>query len=672
MIPTLHHSRSRSRSLARASMSLVLMALLSFAATQARAVVTFEYYGAHSVTWHSNSWNYFSIYRVGGRTPLTVHTYLTGSSNFGLNGSQLILDDSTKDTVANTIGVVFGSNKADTSIAWLYFNDGVHIDSIELIGYGTSATADFRMCDSVISITVVHDSSGNVKAEAQSCLTNTGNSPITATLHIMDSSNFSFGNSGGTLIASLSALATQNFTVYYKGKGRYKASTQIAVSCNSPFHQYTYVIVNVVDPSLAPPSYKPTIIAPNVGLVLAGDSACGLVTIANTNLNAITITRISNTDSINWSMNANLKFPFTLQPGGTAMFTLCYHSNGNDYGAYVSDKILVWYQDSNTNPYVSVTATAHVQLAVDAHDSTALDDVVVGGFVEASAYFVTRKAGTVTTGTAGVDYGGTVEILSPAMPKTVKAGDTVVLRYRVTPRSDSVGVYYGYIDVNIGTWSGTAIFWGKTVGATSSDSAHGLSIYADQNELVAMRTSNHVQVDTFWFANNYGGNVTVSNAKLSSGAHFQILGYLPGSLPITLSANQSMGIIMQFNGDTVGFYRDSLYLDASHNIWSQPINVQAYATQSAGVRDNTVSTTASLFVSPNPANGPVAIAIAGARTANVEVYDLLGGRIVSIPNTMDASWNADGLSGGAYIVRASGTDSNGNPYSITKRLILVR
>ena|SRR5436190_1104957 len=105
-----------------------------------------------------------------------------------------------------------------------------------------------------------------------------------------------------------------------------------------------------------------------------------------------------------------------------------------------------------------------------------------------------------------------------------------------------------------------------------------------------------------------------------------------------------------------------------------PIDLEAWATvaASAGVRHTHTSGTVALWVSPNPANGPVQIAVDGARTANVEVYDLLGSRIVSIPNAMETSWNADGLSGGAYIVRASGTDATGKPYSITKRLILVK
>lgn len=681
MITTLHASRSGLRGfIGRASMSLALVALLLVAATQARAVVSYSYSGSHSLTWTTNSWKYLSISRTGGYTPLTVNAFLTGSSKFSLNTSTVYFEDSSKDTgymFPRSIGVSFNSTANDTCVAWLILYDNNRSDTIMLTGYGTLDTRDFTVTDTNINIVVHHDSSGGpVVAVGSDAIKNMQGSAISVSAFVLDSTNFSLDNTGGHEIFSLAANAPKNFSIYYTGSGVYQTSTKIYLYCYSPYYQLRIITVNVTDPTLVPKQYEPTVVAPWLGYISAGDSACGLVTVTNKNAQAITITYMSGADSLHWSTSGRATTPLVLQPNGTTTFTVCYHSTGNDMNTAQYDNIYVRYRDSSgVTGTVSATASVWVRDFVDAHDTTALDDVVLGGFVDASAFFVVHKSARMTAGTGVVYQGGSVQILSPALPDSIHAGDTVEVRFRVKPNPDSGSFYEGYIPIHIGSWNGEIAFYGKVVVRTSNDSTHGLSIYANQSELIAMRTSNTVVVDTFWFANNYGGNTTVSNATLSTGApHFFILGYVPHGLPVTLSANQSMGIIIQFKGDTLGYYHDSLYIESSNSLTTTRIDVEAImASQNgAGVARTAPATGAALFVSPNPANGPVQIAVDGARTATIEVYDLLGVRILSMPNMTQASWNADAIGGGAYIVRATGVDAQGHTYSITKRLILVK
>jgi hypothetical protein len=675
MITTLQHRRL-GFGLGRILMSLMLTVLLSLAATQARAVVTFSYTGSHSLTWTSNSTKYVTLARIGGSSRLTVNAFITGSSKFTLGSSSLVFPDSSKDTTWNMpryLTVQFSSNVKDTCLAWLVIYDSTRSDTIALTGYGTfSNPKAFAVYDTLVRINVRRDSN-SIQSTGYSKIYNVSANTISLGVWMTDSTHFDVNNVSGGQTVSIVSNSDQPLAIHYTPHGLFTEVAYVVVGeLVAPYRQSRITVI-VTDSAYAPANYKPTVIAPDLGIIALNDSACGLVTVANANLQSIIITDIR-TDSDYWSESGKAQFPLTLLPAGTTMFTVCYHSNGNDFGQTIYNNIYISYRDSSGKTG-TMTARARVRVSgqIDLiRDSLVLDDVVTGGFVEATAIFIVHKDTTVSVGTAVVSGKGHAQVISPSLPKAVHAGDTINLRLRVTP-GDSTSYYSGYLPVYSGGSTFYVRFWGKTVVRTSSDSAHGLSIYANENELIAMRTSNSVVVDTFWFKNNYGGTVTVSNAKLSSGAHFSILGYIPGSLPISLSANQSMGIIVQFSGDTLGFYHDSLYVDASHNIWSQAIDLEAMMTtqNGAGVQRD-VQSNVSLFVSPNPATGPVQIAVSGARTASVEVYDLLGSRVVSLPNAMEASWNANGMSGGAYIVRASGVDENGEQYTITKRLILVK
>jgi hypothetical protein len=201
-----------------------------------------------------------------------------------------------------------------------------------------------------------------------------------------------------------------------------------------------------------------------------------------------------------------------------------------------------------------------------------------------------------------------------------------------------------------------------------------LRLFSDQRELLAFTTASQVTIDTFWFENNYVGEVHVTHATLAQGTHFSILGEIPHALPDTLKFGQMLGVIVQFSGDTTGFYHDSLTIEASQNLQSFPVyNLEAvYTKTSAGVASNVHNGPALLTLSPNPATGPVQIAIANASHTSVEVFDLLGDLLWSADNSMGYVWTPNEQTNGTYIVRASGIDTDGRPFTLSKRLILGR
>ncbi len=670
------HSRRASR--VPVFLSLVLASLVLAATpgpgSDARAVVTYSYSGSHQLVWTSNTSKTLTVSRTGGYTALMVTAYLSGSSKFSISPSSVSWPDSSQDTGYNFpryFSVSFSSNVLDTSIAWLLLTDGNRSDTIVLTGIGTPNTTDFSVADTSRSITV--SDSGNIPAIVIDGIYNLQSSAINVTATLSDSGYWDLDGHGNYEVISVPGFSKTQFRLTYTPHGVYQDHVIVILTCTSPYYEQKTVLVQVTDPRYAPVYYAPTVTAPDLGLVQPGDSACGTVTIANHTVQGITITYISS-DSIHWSERGGT-LPFTIPAGGSMTVGVCYHPPQGDFGTYATDRIYVSYRDSSgLTGSVAANATAHTPSCMESLvDSLQLDDVIAGGYVEATAQFLVHRTFMLTAGNGYLSWGGTVQVVSPSLPMQVHAGDTVSLRFRVTPSFDtgSYSYYWGYIPLADSGCSAQISFNGLATRSTTSN----LQLFPAQSELLAMTTSSQVTVDTFWFINNYPGEVHIPSGgvHLAQGTYFSILGEIPHSLPDTLTTSQSLGVIVQFSGDTNGFYHDSLYIDAEHALQSMPINLEAIRTGvPAAVRGVAASGPALLWLAPNPATGPVAIAIANAEKASIEIFDLLGNRVAAVPNALSSSWDATGMSGGIYIVRATGVDQNGNTFTLSKRLILAK
>jgi hypothetical protein len=571
-----------------------------------------------------------------------------------------------------------------------------HSDTISLIGYGTDDGIDYTY--QVFNATssdsgrheniIVNRDSGNA-ASLPGQIRNHRDVGIDVLIILSDSSHWDVDGNGGSETFSLNATSDRTggrtFQIYYTPHGVYRDSVMVTMSCSSPHSQTTTFWIYITDPLYAPHYYAPIILGPNLGANI-GDNVCGTVTIFNPDSNAqpITLTAITPATNSYWSWSGLPSLPLTLQPGDSTTFTMCF-ATGNSYnGQYHSDLITVSYSDTSGltgsaegTAYGAVYGSCLESLRSNS-DSLKLDEVIYGGYIEATESFIIHSDSELMAGSGIMYQGGTAQVISPSLPMRVHAGDTVAITFRVTPGStDSsiygLGLYYGYIPLYLAGCSGFISFQGYVIDSTSG----ALQLFSDQTELLALRSSTTTVTKTFDFVNSTGLTERVTSVSLANGSHFSITGYDPHAPVDTLYSNDQLGISMQFDANTTGFYQDSLTIVTEAGL-STPVihrfNVEAIREASSGVTLITMTSPVDITLSPNPTQGLVSINIGNAPRAQVEVFDLLGSEIANVPSVSAGSytWNAGNLPNGIYIVRASGTDENGSAFVISKRLVLER
>ncbi len=708
MKPTIHDSRRGSRATCFL-WSLVLLALVFMAGNSARATETYSYSGSHSLTWTTNTYKTLAIHRTGGYDSLMVFESLSGSSKFSIEQPYFVSwGDTTNDSAwqydsTRYIYISFSSSIADTSNATLVIHDSHHSDTITLTGIGTDDRVDYtyslindrpdtsRAGTEIVYIYYTPDS--GTTASLDGIIYNHRTSPIDVLMSVDDSTYWSVDGQGGQDDLSLNGTSDhtsgRTFAITYTPHGVYLDSVEATISCTSPYSQGSKIMIYVIDSRYAPTYYIPMVIAPNLGTVANDSTKCETVYISDSTAQDITITSITVGNNDGWTSSDMPSLPFTLSAwGGNKSFTICFSPGKQYFGQSVSDYVTVTYADSSdlkgsVTGYVYAQTQSCIQ---EISDSIKLDEVLFGGYVDAQATFVFH-ADSVLRGITGevLPIGGSVQILSPTLPMNVHNGDTVTFSFRVKPDGEADSAenyysYYGYYLMYLGECSAEINFTGAVTGETNST----LDLFQNETGLLALTTSDNTTIDTFWFDNNESGQVIVNGVSLSQGTNFSILGELPHALNDTLSSGHLMGVIVKFDGDTNGFYHDSLTitteLSATHkkdeissNTTKHVFNLEALHTQgAAGVAQPIAVSAATISIVPNPASGPVMISVNEAAKAEIEVFDLLGNRILNAPQMGSNAyeWNESGMANGIYIVRATGVDANGTSFVISKRMVL--
>ena len=86
---------------------------------------------------------------------------------------------------------------------------------------------------------------------------------------------------------------------------------------------------------------------------------------------------------------------------------------------------------------------------------------------------------------------------------------------------------------------------------------------------------------------------------------------------------------------------------------------------------NSLPSDVSFTITPNPATDYVNIISSGIRTAEIGIYDLLGKEIAS-SKTTNWKWDASSIATGSYIVRLTGESIGGDPFVLSRRIIISR
>jgi len=302
---------------------------------------------------------------------------------------------------------------------------------------------------------------------------------------------------------------------------------------------------------------------------------------------------------------------------------------------------------------------------VTLNDTVDVSDVMVGGYVDASLKFITQRDSSVRLKSAIADS-ASVSILSPAFPRPAQFGDTVAVKFRVTPQHTTD--YAGAITLSLDECQPVFPFRGRAV----MDGEDSLKLFGDQSALLTLRADSIATSRTFYFQNTMPATIRVTDVHLTDTTHFRIDSVLPHAIPDTLTSGAYLAVAMTFDADTLGFYRDSLVIVTEGSAQAIAFNVQAIMAKTAGKPQQNVSeasaSEAAFLLFPNPTRGDVAIGISNASHATVEVFDLLGNRVTSLSVMGTLAWDARMLPAGSYFVRASGVDAEGRSFVISKRL----
>jgi hypothetical protein len=241
--------------------------------------------------------------------------------------------------------------------------------------------------------------------------------------------------------------------------------------------------------------------------------------------------------------------------------------------------------------------------------------------------------------------------------------DTIPVTVRFAPYE--VGTAWAMVEYYQGSYPNSPVIIGRAI-AASSDS---LGLFTPPEESVlTLQTQSSVVTRTFYFTNNSGADLTVTAVSLSSGSHFQITGMIPSTLPALLANGDELAVSVQFNGDTTGFYRDSLIITTEHSLVSAVFELQALRQPASRVAGS-IADEMELTLSPTPAHNELTVRIRASDKVSYELLDLLGARVAQGSGTGTWKTSLAELPPGSYVLRASGADRNGKPFVASKMFI---
>ncbi len=219
-------------------------------------------------------------------------------------------------------------------------------------------------------------------------------SPIDVVFFVSDSTYWSVDNNGGMEDLSLNGTTDHTvgevFAINYSPHGVYRDSVMVTISCSSPYSQTTTFWIYAIDPQYKPHDYSPEILVPDFAATF-GDTVCGSATILDTTSQPITITSITKSSQSGWSLSGLPSLPMTLASGDSVNFSLCF-SGGNYPSSDVG--ITVAYTDSSglTGTVLGVSYAQYTGSCIQSlrpyNDTLKMDEVINGGYVEASESFI--------------------------------------------------------------------------------------------------------------------------------------------------------------------------------------------------------------------------------------------------------------------------------------------
>ena len=279
---------------------------------------------------------------------------------------------------------------------------------------------------------------------------------------------------------------------------------------------------------------------------------------------------------------------------------------------------------------------------------------------------------------------------------TLQAGQQGALNVAFTPDNSITGSSYsGTVNLNLTGagvqcqnvtihLNGVAVPGPQNGGHTDVNLGTGLTSNGTTVIPITNSGSTPCVTDTVTFTNTTSAAMTISNVMLGFNPNITLLGTSMGNIsatsPVTLNAGSSLQAYFQYctpAGAQAGTGNERSTLRADEPVDPpQQFTLQAAPIPAASVAaENAVPM--NVIILPNPTADRVEIRVDQARSANVEVFDLLGNVLQTMHGMSILNWDGRDAAGaqlpsGVYIVRVTGTDVNGAGFRESRQLVIDR
>jgi hypothetical protein len=427
------------------------------------------------------------------------------------------------------------------------------------------------------------------------------------------------------------------------------------------------------------------------GTVGVDSSVCRSVIVTNKSTSISTVlTGWHICDGSSFKLSPAFSGADTLAPGASKTFEICYQPLQSDSGAKTCSLTVNYLRTDSSSDTKSVLVSFYgVKAGSNTGGSPACirteqgsnyhDAVVVGGSAQHTLYLINAGTTSITLNTFDI-YGpdaSSFSIDSKQFPITVPANSsTTTLLYTFSPTSSSKTEFNARAAFSLSgdrpqnCDSAYAYLIGYAVHSVNTVDTVVRPLFPNESRTLGLEGNGSTVSTTFYFTNNYISDCTVNKIWLTDTKYFSITSTNPSPTPFVLHPGDNLTVVVAYSATDNHVHYDSLMIDANHNLQAQSFQLQAVQI-TAGV-PNALPSGVAINVSPNPASAYVSVDMAGVKSADVQIIDLLGNIVTTAKSSSSWRWNASNAVSGSYIVRISGQSIDGEQFVASKRIIVSK
>ncbi len=438
------------------------------------------------------------------------------------------------------------------------------------------------------------------------------------------------------------------------------------------------------------------------GEIAAGTTVCKTVHVVNKNAVAIVISSWHICDNGLFTASSDIALPFTLAAGASTTFSICFTPDSIHKEASCSLTVNYSIPSKNVDGKVlTVTFSGSLKGTTNGGGTTTMsclrteqgdgfrDPILLGTSADRNLILINNTGAsiTVTSDSLGCEDKAAFALTSQ-LPMTIAAHSTAKFTYTFTPFARANGEVQK-------TFNACVIFRaegdsmkcdgqyvvGKLIGYSNQDVAKHTDdtvarpLFPEEKRTLALESHGEIATKTFTFTNNLTVDATVKSISLQSGQYFAITSTNPTPTPFVLHPNDVLTVTLSYTANDKAVHTDKLIIDADHALAANEFDLQGVNSATASVR-NAVPAGVEIAISPNPMTTNLTANLTGVRSANVEVYDILGAKMFSTSVANQWIWNATTTNGariaaGSYIVRFSGVTNDGVAFVTSKQVIVA-